>query len=68
MADRYNAFIVILEGDIRDENAQRTIEAIKHIKGVLDVKPHVASFEDSIAHARVRQELITKIWKVVEEG
>lgn len=65
MTDRYNAFIVVLEHDIRDDDAQSIIEAIKHIRGVLSVEPHVAAFEDHIALSRVRSEFAQKLWEVL---
>lgn len=66
MTDRYNAFIVILERDIRDDDAQPVLNALRQIKGVLRVKPHIAGFEESIAYERVRQELIEKLWEVLK--
>ena len=39
MTDRINAFIVILDRDIREDDAEDTITALKQIKGVLSVKP-----------------------------
>jgi hypothetical protein len=68
MTDRYNAFVVVLEQDIREDDAQAIINAIKMVKGVLDVTPHTASFEDAIATTRVRQELIEKVYKTLMEG
>ena len=66
MTDRYNAFIVVLDRDIREDDAESTIQAIKHIKGVLKVEPHVAGMEDTIAEAKVRSQLINKIWEVLK--
>lgn len=65
MTDRYNAFIVILAKDIREDDAEATINAIKQIKGVLDVEPHIADFDEQIAESRVRNELGTKLWHVL---
>lgn len=67
MTDRYNALTVILDHDIRDDDAQPLIEAIKQLRGVLKVKPHIAGFEESIAYARVRQELTEKLWNALKE-
>jgi len=68
MTDRHNAFIVILERDIRDDDAQGTINAIKQIKGVLDVQPSNAdNFDVAIASTRARTRLWNKICKVFEE-
>ena len=42
MTERYIALTVALEGQIREEDAQAIINAIKMIKGVGDVVPVVA--------------------------
>lgn len=67
MTDRYNAFLVILENNLREDDAEATINAIKQIKGVLDVQPHVAGFEDAIAETRVRNRLIEQILEIVQQ-
>ncbi len=67
MTDRYNAFIVILEWDIRSDDAKMTINAIKHIKGVLGVEPHVATIDESIAKMRLKEELWEKVFQLFKE-
>lgn len=68
MTDRYNAFTVILENDIRDDDAQPIINAIKQIRGVLDVQPAQSDvIAVSVASSRVRVRLWDKIRKVFEE-
>jgi hypothetical protein len=65
MTDRINAFIVILDRDIRDDDAEDTITALKQIKGVISVKPRVKSMGDVIAEDRVRMELTERLWRVL---
>ena len=65
MTDRINSFIVVLESDIRDDDAQPTIDAIRQIRGVLSVEPNVSDAMAFIAESRARRELGTKIWKVL---
>lgn len=67
MTNRYNAFLVVLEHDIRDDDAEPILNALKQIKGVLSVKPHVKEFSDSIAQERARQELRMKLWNALQE-
>lgn len=68
MTDRHNAFIVILEHDIRDDDAQPIINAIKQIKGVLDVQPTQADgIAVSVASVRIKARLWDKMCKVFEE-
>ncbi len=53
MTDRLNALIVILEHDIREDDAEPIINAIQQLRGVLQVEPHVAdSIGDAAAEAR----------------
>jgi hypothetical protein len=65
MTDRIHSLTIVLERDIRIDDAQATIAAIGQIKGVLSVTPNVASIEDHIAFERARRELADKIWAVV---
>lgn len=65
MTDRYNALTIILESDIRDDDAQPLIEAIKQLRGVLSVEPHLATPEEAIAEARVRSELGKELLAVI---
>lgn len=64
MTDRYNALLVVLDKDMREDDAQSTIDAIKHIKGVVDVKGNVSNIEADIAESRVKQDLWDKIYKL----
>lgn len=54
MTDRHAAYIVVLEGDVREDDAEATISALKQIKGVLEVQP-VTSDPLSIEIARIRE-------------
>lgn len=65
MTDRYNAYIVVLDRDIRSDDAEATIAAIKQIRGVLAVMPNVADPGDRIAEMRIRSELGDKIMRLL---
>jgi hypothetical protein len=65
MTDHHSAYIVILETDIREDDAQATINAIKQIRGVLAVEPHPFDPDERIAEMRVRNELSNKIFDVL---
>jgi hypothetical protein len=62
MTDRLT---VVLEKDIRDDDAQPLIEAIKQMRGVLDVQPLMANIESYIAQSRARAELGQKLWDIL---
>ena len=65
MTDRYYALTVILEKDIRSDDAQPMIEAIKMIKGVLDIKPHITTPTELVANHRAKMELTKKIMDMI---
>jgi hypothetical protein len=67
MSDRYNYLTVVLEKDLKDEDAEPLIEAIKQFRGVLSVKPNVSDSEAWWATERIRKELTEKLWKVLKE-
>lgn len=57
MTERYAGFYVILEKDIREDDAKATISAMRHIKGVLSVEPKVTDNFDGlmIRHRFIRE-------------
>ena len=42
MTDRYNALTVVMEKDMRDDDAEALIAAIRQLRGVLSVSGNVA--------------------------
>lgn len=67
MSDRYNSLTVLLEKDLKDEDAEPLIAAIKQLRGVLDVTPTVSNMIGILAEERARRELIDKLWSVLKE-
>jgi hypothetical protein len=67
MSDRYNSLTVILEHDLKDEDAEPLIEAIKQFRGVLSVTPTVSDMLAHFAEERARNELREKLWRVLNE-
>jgi hypothetical protein len=65
MTDRFNALVVALDNDIREDDAQVLTSAIKQLRGVLSVEGHVASIDSMVAQERARQELSGKLWDVL---
>ncbi len=61
MTDRYYSITVGLDRDIREDDAQCIIEAIKMIKGVLDVRGNDVDPIMWIAQERCKKELQQKI-------
>ena len=67
MTDRYNALVVVLERDTRDDDAQRLIDVIKSIKGVAEVTGNVVSPSDFTAEIRAEQKWRDKIINLLNE-
>jgi len=65
MTDRYHSLTVVLEKNIRIDDAESTINAIKHIKGVLSVKGNVADANSDMAESRAISELSQKLWHIL---
>ena len=65
MTDRYHSLTVVLEKNIRNDDAESTISVIKHIKGILSVKGNIADSCSYVAEERARCELGGKLWEVL---
>ena len=67
MTDRIHSFTVVLERDIRTDDAQDLQNALMKFRGVLDVQPAVADIGDHVARVRVRSEIAQRLLKVLDE-
>jgi len=67
MTDRYATLTVALDHDIRDDDAEHLVNAIKMMRGVADVSGHVNNMEVWTAHARIRREWGEKLHEVLKE-
>ena len=65
MTDRYYALTVVLEKDIREDDAHHLLNAIRMLKGVLRVKTHVSNIETLMAEERAKDELGRKLIDIV---
>lgn len=63
MTDTYAGYIVTLEEDLRSDDAQATLAALRQIKGVLDVSPVVQDVSGLIAESRAKHELFMHVIK-----
>lgn len=68
MTDRFNALIVVLDKDYRDDDAEPILEAIRMIKCVQSVTGNVKNFGESwIAESRIKHELRSKLFDVFKD-
>lgn len=65
MTDRLKGVWVAFEKDIREDDAEPLIAAIKQLRGVLAVESCIADHADWIALERTRRELGQKLIEVV---
>ncbi len=65
MTDRVAAFTVVLDQNIRIDDVEFIVNAIKAIRHVQSVKPIVSNYELHIAEERVRREIYGKIFDIV---
>jgi len=68
MTDRFAGFVVSLEKDLREDDAAATLNAIRQIKGVIDVVPVISSGDLHIAEARAQRAIEKKILNVLYPG
>mgnify|MGYP001585151043 CR=1 FL=1 len=65
MTYRYFALTVILEKDIREDDAEPIIEAIKMLKGVLNVNGNISSPDTWMAEERARMDIGIQLMDIV---
>ena len=68
MTDRHAAYIVTLDQDVREDDAEAIINALRMVKHVLKVEPVIASYEQHVAEARASQAWRERIYKMVDEA
>lgn len=70
MTTRYHSLTVVLEADMRDDDAEKLLSAIRQLRGVLNVSGEVAGLTTYMAEERARQALGVKLWQVLypEQG
>ena len=64
MTDRISAYTVFLTEDVRVDDAEAITNALRMVKGVMRVEPHVADPAAAITEMRVRRELEAKLMEV----
>lgn len=65
MTDTVHSLIVVLDNDIRTDDVQSIIDAIKMMRRVIDVSPVVSDMRSHMAETRARTDLADKLWKVL---
>jgi len=66
MTDRYNSVVVAFDRDIREDDAQALLNAIRMLKGVIAVDPQTPDCQTFVAEARIRRELTNKLYDALK--
>lgn len=66
MTDRLKGVTVVFDRDIREDDAQSIIDAIRMLRHVADVIPSVNVMGDEMARIRVRNEIREKLWEALK--
>lgn len=65
MTERFRGLLVTFAKDVREDDAECHINAIRMIKGVLNVEPVPSNIDAHISEERVRHELHEKLFNVI---
>lgn len=68
MTDRHAGYIVTLENDIREDDAEYITNALLMIKGVLSVRPIVSDVELMVAKDRVDLQWREKLRQLLRDS
>lgn len=68
MTDRHAGYLVTLAKDVREDDAEAIVTALKMVKGVLTVEPITSDGEIRIGYQRARREISTKIFELLREA
>lgn len=68
MTDRLKGYNVILERDVREDDAEYIENALKMVKGVGQVVPLVSGAEDAMVARRTKWKLQDKIWQAINNA
>lgn len=66
MADRFHRLTVVLEDDIRSDDAEALLAAIRQLRGVLTVRGNVPNPDFFTAETRAKREIGEKLWEVLK--
>lgn len=65
MSNRHHSYTVVLDHELKDEDSEEVIQAIKMIKGVTQVVPHIADGGFYIAREQAKIDLRQQMWDLL---
>lgn len=67
MTDRFNGLLVVLDRDIREDDAQPLIDALMQMKGVVSVSGNVSDLDNYISEQRIKRKMLDKIFCLIRD-
>lgn len=67
MTDRYAGFLVTLTDDVREDDAEAILTALRMVRGVATVEPVGANVDLQLATTRAKSELREKVWAFLRD-
>lgn len=68
MTDSINAVVVVLDENVREDDMEPLLTALRQMRNVANVIPHTATFEDVMAVDRARIEFSRKVYGALREA
>ena len=68
MTDRIKGIYVALTNEVREDDIEPLISAIKQLRGVLDVEPDVAHYEHYAARSQAIYAVQHVVWEAIREA
>jgi hypothetical protein len=68
MTDRHSGYVVTLDRDVREDDAEPILNAIRMIAGVVSVKPVVHHPGISIAESRAMSRMRSALFKALDDA
>lgn len=67
MTDRIHSITIVLDRDMRIDDAESLLKALRHFRNVIDVIPNVADTTALMAEARARRDATDAMLEAVEK-
>ena len=68
MTDRFHSLTVVLERDMREDDAEALIDAIRMFRGVIGVDGNVTCIDSHIAEKRAKYEMTRRIYDAINNS
>jgi len=67
MTDRLNGVTITFEKDIRDDDAEAILDAMKMIRGVAHVEPNIVTIDDWMSRRQVKSDIRDKLYDFINK-